>query len=156
MKKVNGGVACGVWIMDGSSPVEDARKTCVLAAGHYLVEDIGGGPGGAESWHSDCPYVAGQEHPEPDQHRHDHTCFTWADYANGAHPSDVVLSDPVDEDEVPVPVAVGESGRTLTDLGDYTAQVRIGGASVVTTGPARMVSAVIRAFADAFEEEAER
>lgn len=57
-------------------------------------------------------------------------------------------------DEVITPAA--PKTQKINYLGDYEAQVRVGGASSTVRGPARLVAAVIRAFSDAFEEESER
>lgn len=145
MSKVNQAPNCGAWVPDDFSPVKDARLTCVLAAGHYVEADEGAG---AKSWHTDCPNVPGMMYPlEDHDHRHlgnaPFTCTYWSDERDGAHPSDVAE-----------PVAVPLFTPAIT--GDYEAHVVIGGASLRARGPHRVISNLIRAFADAFEEEVER
>lgn len=116
----------------------DGVRRCVLDHGHYN----GSSP---VDWHTDCP----DKNTDPEHgHRHDHgSCTTWADHADGARYAGVPAM-PAEQEKKP--------GRTLTDLGEYTASLDIGGARLHARGPARMVAYVIRAMADAFEEEAER
>lgn len=215
-------ISCGAWIEVPTA--EGRRKTCVLAAGHYLEKGPGGG-----SWHTDCPEKAGKE-THNDLPLCDHVnymCAVWSDNADGAHPSDVALgvtpkvaprclSDLCSNQEphqhgdtcgpwctcepgsvTPEPVTpqkahcsaklcnnrephqhgdacgswcpcksttaesdptVKQSGRTLGTniVGGYRADVKIGDASMSTYGPAKFVANMLRTFADAFEEEAER
>lgn len=144
--RTTNGPVCEAWIVDrGVGP----RRECVLAAGHYNEKDEGAG---AKSWHTDCPNVPGLTYPlENHDHRHINrspdSCLTWADWAEGAHP---------DTANMPPATPANETGRDLTGLGDYRAQVQIGDTGMTVRGTAKIVSMVIRAFADAFEEEAER
>ena len=164
-----GAVRCGAWIDNSHSPVIGAKRLCVLAAGHYVQEDEGAG---AQSWHTDCPDVVGDEYPPGDhyQHQHggtDHPCMVWGDQADGAHPSDVVISEPEDDESTSFMESVmrsasdgpvKETGRTLgtSVIGGYRADIKIGDTSMSVYGPAKFVANVVRTFADAFEEEAER
>lgn len=119
-----------------------AARKCVMAHGHYLDD----GPGG-RSWHTDCEGARGKDHPPDDhyEHNHDHyACVVWADHADGAFY----------QDRPAVPAEQGT--RSLTDLGEYRADVVIGDTKASVYGPAKFVAFVVRAVADAFEEEAER
>lgn len=161
---------CGAWIQVPT--VASVRRTCVLAPGHYVGPAAGTQPGmhaarNDESWHTDCPDVAGLPRPRDAaglDHNHERACLVWADSADGAHPS---RYDPVTETQPVTPDAVAEevikdsvnqSGRTLgTDIiGGYRADVKVGDASMSVYGPAKFVAYMIREFAMAFEEEAER
>lgn len=140
------GPACGATI---DSKYPEGRRTCVLAVGHYVEADQGAG---AKSWHTDCPNVPGLMYPlEGHDHRHlggmqPETCVTWSDAAEGATPSGAVR--PEEETK--------ETGRSVMDLGRYEANMSIGGATMRAVGPAKFVANLVRGFADAFEEEAER
>jgi hypothetical protein len=199
---------CGAWI--DVSTAEGRRRVCTLSAGHYDGPPAGTAPGmhaakDRESWHTDCPAVAGQLSPLY-EHDHEHpnmphgSCMVWADSANGAHPSEVVTdpgcvrcghapdlhngpddcraesctcelssvecmdegwAQPVTEQAEQIiadAFTVKEPGRTLgTDIiGGYRADITIGDTGMSVYGPAKFVARVITAFADAFEEEAER
>lgn len=160
MSKPDGRLRCGAWVQ---SPAAD--RTCVLAAGHYTGPKQGTASGmhpaaDGESWHTDCPAVAGMAMPLHQEHDHEHprmpygSCLVWADTADGAHPSDVTPVLPDDQPDL----TVKESGRTLgtSITGGYRADVKIGDTGLSVYGPARFVANIIRTFADAFEEEAER
>jgi hypothetical protein len=91
MSKPDQGPGCGAWLE--VSTAEGRRRTCVLRAGHYRERE---GPAVGEfvSWHTDCPDVANRDRPMLDHVTHlvhgDHrNCTVWADWADGAHPSDV-------------------------------------------------------------------
>lgn len=95
-----GPLNCGAWI--DVSTADGRRRVCTLAAGHYIGPRPDTAPGmhparNDESWHTDCPYTAGMDVPDPHacQHKnHERACMVWADHADGAHPSDVVLTEP--------------------------------------------------------------
>lgn len=200
---------CGAWIE--VSTAEGRRRVCTLAAGHYTGPEPNHYEVTAdESWHTDCPAVAGQTMPL-NEHDHEHpnlvsrSCTVWADCAEGAHPSEALpgyafdasdgrcvrcnhtpqaheghegcqalagscpcelspecldegWAQPVDEAASVIEDVVKESGRTLGEsiVGGYRADVKIGDTGLSVYGPARFVSNVIHAFADAFVEEAER
>jgi hypothetical protein len=162
---------CTAWLeKPGSGPV---RRSCVLAAGHYREGDH-------DSWHTDCPDRAGSLHVGDDGNgAHDHlgylTCLVWGDHASGAHPAGEMVPDcrcvrvhgkitcqgtcpeawamreparPATEENRP--------GRTLTDLPTYTVSARAGGMEINAQGTAAVVAAMLHAFADAFETEADR
>lgn len=122
------------------STAEGRVRRCVLTHGHYLED----GPGGT-SWHTDCPDAAGRDDPPADHYEHNHetSCAVWSDRADGAHYADRPAQ----------PAEEKQPGRAVTDLGDYDAQVMIGGATLHVRGSARLVSRVIGSFADAFEAE---
>lgn len=155
MTKLTNGPACGAWVLNDNSPVSGARRVCVLAAGHYDGPPVGTHLGqwaikDGESWHTDCPNVPGLMAPLRD-HTMDHPgarpCAVWSDIADGAHPSDVTE---------PLPASAEPNALTPDPLPQYHAQVKIGDTGMSVHGPAKFVATVIRAFADGFEDEAER
>lgn len=84
-------LGCTAWI---EGAVSGQRRKCTLTAGHYIGPRTGTAPGmhparNDESWHTDCPAVAGGERPaNKTGHDHPGECLVWADQADGAHPAD--------------------------------------------------------------------
>lgn len=140
--------ACRAWIYNDASPVRDARRECVLLSGHYVAEDEGAG---AKSWHTDCPDAIATAYPVEDRQHHDHgsSCSVWSDWASGAHP-DTRIAPGSRGSQAPA------SPLTVDVISAYTANVQLGTTGLTVHGPARFVATVVRAFADAFEEESER
>jgi hypothetical protein len=145
--------ACRAWVYNEAVSGEKRRK-CVLLSGHYVEGAVGSVDDPRRSWHTDCPNMTAKQNPDTDQqHTHKHagvSCSVWSDWAAGAHADrdDRVIS-PEDPEAPATP---------LTDdvIPAYTANVQLGTTGLTVHGPARFVATVVRAFADAFEEESER
>ncbi len=114
-----GPLTCGARLV---RPGDDYR-VCVLHAGHYVEKITDPFP---MSWHKSAD---GQR---------------WADYAEGACPSGVTVTE------------LDPNALTADVLPGYRAQVSAADLDLAVSGPAKFVAGLIRAFADAFEEEAER
>jgi hypothetical protein len=164
--------ACRAWIYNEEISGQKSRA-CVLLSGHYVEGAVGSVDDPRRSWHTDCPNAIAKRVPDKDQHTHKHagvSCSVWSDWASGAHRDERIAPGSCGSDVRPPldfsGTAFADSAEKVTPavprtqkinyLGDYEAQVRVGGASSTVRGPARLVAAVIRAFADAFEEESER
>lgn len=125
-------------------PCDDGRHTCMVwadsADGAHPSETCGR-----------CGHTAGL-------HQGSNGCQACRCDLSRVEATDPGWVHPVDEAASVVEDAVKESGRTLgTEItGGYRADVKIGDTGLSVYGPARFVSNVIHAFADAFVEEAER
>ena len=153
-------IACDAWIQ--VSTAEGRIRRCVLADGHY-VEEVGD-----QSWHTDCPNVAGQNRPltGQDQDHPGRPCRVWADWADGAGRGPDSTTPPATRETEPDPDALPDftvpplnEAAPLADLAtpeEYSAALVIGISELHVRGSHRVVANLVRAFADAFEEEVER
>lgn len=169
MSKIDQVLNCGAWIE--VSTAEGRRRTCVLRAGHYVAKGAG-----VVSWHTDCPDVMGEDRPMLDAETHlvhgEHrNCTVWADWADGAHPSDVTLPEPEENvryDEVPSlmenVIRAASDGPVMApvELPTYQANVSFDTASgerVVSAtlyGPAEFLATAVSVIAEEFQKEVEK
>lgn len=149
--------ACRAYV-EGSNTVglgAVGRRKCVLLSGHYVAEDEGAG---AQSWHTDCPEAIGKQYPTDERHQHEHggSCSIWADRAKGAHPDTRIAPGSRGSETPALSDTIKAVQSAANVIPTYTANVQLGTTGLTVHGPARFVATVVRAFADAFEEESER